>query len=506
MIEAPTLRLDALGPFVFICVGALVVLMGEVLLSRSRALRESPTGDVRIGGILAGVSILFLLLALAVSVQAHMANTASAFNLDFPMMQLDRLATFAIGLVVVAGILVCALSIDYLNELRINHGEYYALLLVSIAGMALMVSAVDMLMVFLGLEIMSIPVYVLAGFDRRKLRSNEAALKYFVIGAFASGLLLYGMALLYGTTGSTHFGGIRAGFDRDNLLAASGLGLVVVGFAFKIASVPFHQWAPDVYEGAPTSVTAFMAVAVKAAAFVTFLRVLTGALPDGPATLQQALWVLAALTIVVGNVMAVIQDNVKRMLAYSSVAHAGYLLIGFVAATEAAYAAVLFYLFVYTFMTLGAFAVMVVLAHRGTDAERFDDFSGLGQQRPALAVLMVLFMVSLAGIPGTGGFIAKFVLFAAAVQEGFVPLAILAVLASLVSIFYYLRLPVVMFMREPTDAPRRMTTSTGEGLALTVCAVLVLVLGFFPSEGPAWLLLQDLRVLEWARDSVAMLR
>jgi len=199
----------------------------------------------------------------------------------------------------------------------------------------------------------------------------------------------------------------------------------------------------------------------------------------------------------------VIQDNVKRMLAYSSVAHAGYLLIGLVAASEEAFAAVLFYLFVYVFMTLGAFAVVVVLAHRGKDAERFDDFAGLGQQRPALAALMVLFMVSLAGIPGTGGFIAKFNLFAAAVSAGQVPITIVAVLASLISVFYYLRLPVVMFMREPSDEPRRMNTSSGEGFALLVCAALVLILGFFPSEGP-WAL-SSLRVLDWAHDSVAFL-
>jgi NADH-quinone oxidoreductase subunit N len=215
---------------------------------------------------------------------------------------------------------------------------------------------------------------------------------------------------------------------------------------------------------------------------------------------------MAALTMIVGNVMAVIQDNVKRMLAYSSVAHAGYLLIGLVAATEEAHAAILFYLFVYVFMTLGAFAVLVVLAHRGKECERFDDLSGLGQQRPALAALMVFFMLALAGIPGTGGFIAKFTLFAAAVKAGQVPLVILAVLASLVSVFYYLRLPVVMFMREPSEEPRRMTTSSGEGFTLIVCAALVLILGFFPSEGPHFALLENLRVLEWARDSLALLQ
>jgi NADH-quinone oxidoreductase subunit N len=208
---------------------------------------------------------------------------------------------------------------------------------------------------------------------------------------------------------------------------------------------------------------------------------------------------------IVGNVMAVIQENVKRMLAYSSIAHAGYLLIGLVAGTHEAHAALLFYLFVYVFMTLGAFGVMIVLAHRGKDAERFDDFAGLGEQRPALAALMVLFMLSLAGMPGTGGFIGKFGLFAAAVEAGHVPLVILAVLTSLVSVFYYLRLPVVMFMRAPADAPRRMATSSGEGFALAVCAAVVLILGFFPSEGPGFLLLENLRVLHWARDSIALL-
>ena len=506
MIEAPTLRLDALAPFAFVGIGSLVILMGEVLLSRSKAMQSAPSADVRIGTILAFVASGFLLLALVVAVQAFMANTEWSFNLDHPMIRLDRFANFAIGVVCTAAILVCALSADYLNGLRIHHGEYYALLLIAVAGMILMVSAVDMLIVFLGLEMMSIPIYVLAGFDRRKLRSNESSLKYFIIGAFASGVLLYGMALLYGATGATHFDGIRAGWDGGNVLAVGGLGLLVVGFAFKIAAVPFHQWVPDVYEGAPTSVTAFMAVTVKVAAFMTLLRMLVSSFGAAPESLHGILWAMAALTMLVGNVMAVIQDNVKRMLAYSSVAHAGYLLIGLVVATEEAHAALLFYLFVYVFMTLGAFAVVVVLAHRGREAERFDDFAGLAQQRPALAALMVLFMVSLAGIPGTGGFIAKFNLFAAAVQAGQVPLVILAVLASLVSVFYYLRLPVVMFMREPGDEPYRMTTSSGEGFALLVCAAAVLILGFFPSEGPHILLLDNLRALSWAQDSVVFLR
>ncbi len=503
MIETPNLRLEALGPVAFVAIGALVVLMGEVLLSRSKTIRAWPSPDARIGAILSITSSFFLLLATVVAVQGFMANTAFAFNLDNPMIRLDRFANLAIAIVCVAGILVCALSTDYLNELRINHGEYYALLLIATAGMVLMVSAVDLLMVYLGLEMMSIPIYVLAGFDRRKLRSNESSLKYFVLGAFASGLLLYGMALLYGATGSTHFDDVRAGFGQDDPIALIGLGLLVVGFTFKIASVPFHQWAPDVYEGAPTSVTAFMAVTVKTTAFLTLLRVVVGAFEGATETLHDVFWALAVLTMLVGNVMAVIQDNVKRMLAYSSIAHAGYLLVGFVAATSEAWSAIVFYLFVYVFMNLGAFGVIVVLAHRGRDAERFDDFAGLGRQRPALAALMVLFMLALAGIPGTGGFIAKFTLFWAAVEAGEVPLAVIAVLASLVSVYYYLRLPVVMFMRDPGEDPRRMTTGSGEGFVLLVCAALVLLLGIFPTDAP-WIL-EPLRVLDWARDSVALL-
>ena len=250
---------------------------------------------------------------------------------------------------------------------------------------------------------------------------------------------------------------------------------------------------------------AFMAVTVKVAAFMALLRVLSSLFEGSVPGLQDILWTMAAATMIVGNVMAVIQENVKRMLAYSSIAHAGYLLIGLAAGTVEAHAAVLFYLFVYVFMTLGAFAVIIALAHRGKDAERFSDYAGLGQQRPALAALMVLFMLSLAGIPGTGGFIGKFNLFAAAVQAGQVPLVLLAVLTSLVSVFYYLRLPVVMFMQEPSDEPRRMTTSSGEGFALLVCATVVLILGFFPSEGPGVLMLENLRVLHWAKDSVALL-
>jgi NADH-quinone oxidoreductase subunit N len=409
-----------------------------------------------------------------------------------------------ITLIAVASALSCLLSHAYLATLRINHGEYYALLLLATSGMMLLVCSIDLITVFLGIELMSIPIYVLAGFDRRRFRSNESALKYFVIGSFASAILLYGMALLYGATGHTDFAGIRVALDLSNPIAAIGLGLLLVGFAFKIAAVPFHQWAPDVYEGAPTSVTAYMAATVKVAAFAALLRLLNLAFDPGEATTIQLLWVLAALTVIVGNVMAVVQQNVKRLLAYSSIAHSGYVLVGLVAATPEGRAAVLFYLLAYVFMTLGAFGVIIALARDGQDLDRVNDFAGLAKTRPALAGLMTLFMLSLAGIPGTVGFIAKFTIFAAAVQAGVIWLTILAVLTSVVSVYYYLRLPVAMYMNEPAEDATAGESSTGELLALWVCAAAVLVLGIFPNDAPRQLL-PWLRALDWTRASVAML-
>jgi NADH-quinone oxidoreductase subunit N len=498
VIPAPELELRAAGPLLAVAIGALVVLVAELALGG-----RPDVSRPRVGAILAFVSSLFLGVVILLAVQGFASGEVVEFNPARPMMQLDRLANFAIAVVALGALLSCWLSITYLEELRINHGEYYALVLLATSGMILLVSAVDLITVFLGIEALSIPIYVLAGFDRRHLRSNESALKYFLVGSFASAIMLYGMAFLYGATGSTHFGAIRAGLDPESPLAMAGLGLVLVGFTFKISSVPFHQWTPDVYEGAPTSVTAYMSVTVKAAAFAALLRIVAEAFLPAAAPLEGVLWVLAALTMVVGNVMAVIQDNVKRLLAYSSVAHAGYLLIGFVAATPRAASAVLFYLLVYVFMNLGAFGVIVALAHRGRDAERMDDFAGLAHTRPGLAALMTLFMVSLAGIPGTAGFIAKFQLFAAAVEADQVPLVILAVLASLVSIYYYLRLPVLMYMREPGAVPPRGRLDLGEGVALGLCAFGVLALGLFPGgieSGPlSWLP----PALDWVRLAVA---
>jgi NADH-quinone oxidoreductase subunit N len=499
----PELNFAVLGPLVAVAIGSMVVLVGEVLLSRAKTFLGRPLTESYIGGVLASVSIFFLMLATYMSIEFARSGAVLAFNPSHPMFQLDPFSALVSGVIAFAALLSCALSYNYLDELHINHGEYYALILFSVAGMLVMVSAVDMLPVFLGLELMSIPIYVLAGFDRRRLRSNESALKYFLIGSFASAILLYGVALLYGASGATSFAAIRAGFDPASPLCLTGLGFVVVGFAFKISSVPFHQWTPDVYEGAPSAVTAFMSVTVKLAAFAALLRVLALSFDPLGEQLQDVLWVLAALTLVVGNVMAVIQENIKRLLAYSSIAHAGYLLIGFVPGTAEGYAAVVFYLVAYLFMNLGAFAIVVVLANRGQDCERMESLAGLAQSRPVIAALMTLFMISLAGIPGTAGFMGKLFVFKAAVEAGQVPLAILGVLMSVVSVYYYLRVPVLMYMHEPGEEAPRLGISSGEGFVLSVCALGVLYLGLFPNGSLP--ILGELHVLDWARDSVGML-
>jgi len=358
VIPLPELNFSVLAPVGFVAVGAMLILMGEVFLTRSETFLGREVTESFIGTVLASTAIFFLILTIWIAGLAFASGGSEVFNPDNPMYQLDPFSSLVTAMVALSALLACALSIAYLAELRINHGEYYALIMLSTTGMMLMVAAVDLIAVFLGLELMSIPIYVLAGFDRRKLRSNESALKYFLIGSFASAILLYGMALLYGATGSTSFDAIRLGFDPGNSIGLVGLGLVIVGFAFKISSVPFHQWTPDVYEGAPSAVTAFMSVTVKVSAFAALIRLLGMAFGPIEHQLVGILWVLAALTMIVGNAMAVIQDNVKRLLAYSSIAHAGYLLIGLVTGTIAGYSAMVFYLIAYTFMNLGAFRVM----------------------------------------------------------------------------------------------------------------------------------------------------
>ncbi len=498
-MTTPELNFLVIAPLGFVAIGSLVVLMGEVLLSRVKSFLGRDVTEAWIGSVLAVTSAVFLVLALYVSSAAFLSGTSEVFNESNPMLQLDRFSAFASALIALATLLACFLSIGYLVEVRINHGEYYALLLLSASGMMVMVAAVDMMAVFLGLELMSIPIYVLAGFDRGRLRSNESAMKYFLIGAFASAVMLYGMALLYGASGSTSFDALRSGIDTGTPMATIGVGLVMVGFAFKISSVPFHQWTPDVYEGAPSAVTAFMSVTVKATAVGALLRFVGLGLGPLDEAMVEVLWLLAVLTIVVGNVMAVIQDNVKRMLAYSSIGHSGYIMVGLVAGTPDGYSAIVFYLVAYTFMNLGAFGVVVALAHTAQDCERIESFAGLAQRRPTLAAMMTLFMVALAGIPPTVGFFAKFKIFMAAVSAGQVSLAVIGFLMSVISVYYYLRIPVLMYMRDPGEETPRMTIDSFEALVLGICALAIVALGIWPND------LGAIHVSDWAQESVRVL-
>ncbi|MBI4083620.1 MAG: NADH-quinone oxidoreductase subunit N [Candidatus Lambdaproteobacteria bacterium] len=390
-----------------------------------------------------------------------------------------------IFLLVVA--LIVLVSIRYLHDRGVGHGEYYALLLFACGGMMLMVSSTDLLTIFIGLEILSISSYVLCGLIQGDLRSNESALKYFLLGAFATGFLLYGMVLLYGATGSIRLPEIAAAVNRSevrgNPMIWYGLGLILVGFGFKIALVPFHMWTPDVYEGAPTPVTAFLSSAPKAAGFGALIRILTEGLGALTPEWSQVLWVVAALTMTVGNALALQQDNIKRMLAYSSIAHAGYILVALVAGGRDSLGGVLFYLLAYAFMNSGAFAVLILASSPVRERVTFEDYRGYGYVEPALALAMVVFMLSLTGIPLTAGFAGKFQIFKSAIDKGYVWLAVIGLLNSVVSVYYYLRMIVVMYMQRPTaeHPPERVVPSVPLYVAVAASALGVLYLGVFPA-------------------------
>jgi NADH-quinone oxidoreductase subunit N len=435
-------------------------------------------------GMLVGLGATMLVTALLIG------QRASAFDATWT---LDGYALFFDLLLLGAGVLVTLMSMGSLAESDIMAGEYYALVAFALAGMIAMVSAADLVVIFLGLEIMSVSVYILAGARRTEPRSNEAALKYFLLGAFATGFLLYGIALLYGATGAFRLELIAeraaAGADRGLLLA--GMGMLLVAFAFKVAAVPFHMWAPDVYEGAPTTVTALMAVAVKAAAFAVFVRIFLHAFAPLHADWSMALWGLAVATMTVGNLLALAQRSVKRMLAYSSVAHAGYVLVALTAGGPAGGAAALFYLLVYAAMTVGAFGVVAALARRGEPHEDIDDYAGLGFRAPLLGGAMAIFMLSLTGIPPLAGFAGKLHVFSAAVREGYVALAVIGVLNSAVSAGYYARVLVAMYMAPGTGAAapaRRPYLVT----SIVVSAALTVLVGVFPA---LWLRLARLSFL-----------
>ena len=425
------------------------------------------------------------LVALAVAVWATVYANGFQGTAFSGMLIIDGYATFFRALVIGVGILSVLCAYQYLNREHANQGEYYALVLFSVVGQCVMVAANELIMIFIGLEISSIATYVLAGYLRDDKRNNESALKYFLLGSFATAFLLYGIAWIYGITGHTNLAQIREALPvmRPNpMLVGTAAALMFVGFAFKVSAAPFQIWAPDVYQGAPAPVTLFMSAGPKAAAFAAFVRVFTTAL--GPITnrWEPFVWSSALATMFIGNFAALMQRNIKRLLAYSSIAHAGYILVAIAAHNQIGIAAVMFYLAAYALMNIGAFAVVTHIARQGEKYVEVDDLAGLGWKQPVTAALFSIFLLSLIGVPLTGGFFGKFYIFKAALDANLVWLAILGLLNSAVGAYYYLRIVVVMYMREPGESMATLSPlSAGVRTTLWVSALGTLLLGIFPT-------------------------
>jgi len=436
---------------------------------------------------IAGFGLIGLVGALVASV--FLWNTDAV---SFGVVRADNFALFINIILCIIGIITMVFSNDVVEREDLPAGEYYALTLFGIAGMMLMASATDLLVVFLALEVLSLSVYVLTGLRRSSSQGAEAAFKYFLLGAFSSAFFLYGIAFAFVVSGSTRLDvvGNSIASGGSTTLQFLAVGLLAVGFCFKVSAVPFHMWTPDAYEGAPTVVTAFMSTAVKAAAFGAFVRVFLSALEPLQGQWIPILGAIAALTMVVGAVVGVLQNNVKRMLAYSSIAHAGYLLLGIVAANSAGRAAVLFYLLTYAVANLGALGIVALLGTADHPHDQLRDFAGLWRTRPALAGLMTVFLLSLGGFPPMAGFIGKWYIFSAAVQEGHYWLAVIGVLSSVVSVFFYLRVVVMMYMTEEGAAPARPHISVPAMAALGFAMLATFYLGVLPT-----------RVLDYAVES-----
>jgi NADH-quinone oxidoreductase subunit N len=487
-------------PFTVVVASAICVLLADLWLpaSQKRALPWMA---------LAGV------LLSALSVAAFWGEESSGFG---DAIRLDRFSSFFALVFLLGTGLVILYSSFYARREAIERGEYYALMLFATSGAMLMASATELITFFLGLEILSLSLYVLSGFFRERQSSTEAAVKYFILGAFASAFFLYGIALFYGVTGGTTYAGLRdmfgtgaaagpglgpgpsvgnmgvgsgtglgpitgaAAVHSHVLLALAASALLLIGLVFKLGAVPFHMWVPDAYEGAPTTITGYMSVMSKTAAAAAFIRVFGVSLASMHQEVSGALWVLAVLTMTLGNVVAIAQSNIKRMLAYSSIAHAGYLLVALTAGGGAGYASVLFYVLSYAFMTLGAFGVVSLLRREDGEAIDISNYSGLAGRHGLLAAAMAVFMISLAGIPPTAGFFAKFYVFSAAVRAGYIDLAVIGVLNSLVSVYFYMRIVYLMYMKEETG-PVQFAGSRPGRVALALCVLGTILLGVLPS-------------------------
>ena len=393
----------------------------------------------------------------------------------------DGVALFGKLILLATCAMAVLISYHYLSLRRIHRGEYYPLILFATAGMTLLAAANDLLLVFLALELLSLCLYVLAGFARRDDASQESALKYFLLGAFSSAFLLYGIAIVYGATNTTNISQIsQVATSAPDRLMFFAMALLAVGFGFKVAAVPFHMWTPDVYQGAPTSVTGYMAAGTKAAGFIALLRVFLVGLGALEWDWQPVLWIVAVLTMVVGAVVAITQTDLKRLLAYSSIAHAGYVLIGVIAASREGTASSLFYLLVYAFMTLGAFAMIIASAPGGRERLNLSEWTGIGQRHPAFAGLMTLFLLSLAGIPPTAGFMGKFFVFKAGVDSGETGLVVVGVLTSIIAAFFYLRVIVAMWLQDPAPGGTELGPTPALTAGLAIAGAVTIAIGVWP--------------------------
>jgi NADH-quinone oxidoreductase subunit N len=452
-------------PELVITAGALLVLVADVLLPRAQ---RGALGWVTLG-------------VLAATLYALTPFRSTHVEVAHGLMAVDQFGLFFKAVFLVAAAITVLMSMRYLEIEGASPGEYYFLILCATLGMMVMAGGIDLITIFIGLETMAVSFYILAGFIKPNQRSNEAAVKYFLLGAFSLGILLYGMSLMYGLSGTTNLrvmAPLFVGQERDPRLVLAVI-LVVAGVGFKIAAVPFHMWAPDVYEGAPTPITAFLSVGSKAASFAMLLRIFIEGLPSMGEDWRLLFYVLSIVTMTVGNIAAVSQSNIKRMLAYSSIAHAGYLLIGVVAGTARGVTAMLIYLLIYSFMQLGAFAVVVLLRRQDVIGDELKDFSGLHVRHPFAAFAMLLFMLSLGGIPPTAGFMGKFWLFGAAIDSGYYGLAVIGVLNSAVSLYYYVRIVVFMYLKKETIGSEPVS-SPSLTVVLAVAVVATLALGIYP--------------------------
>jgi len=473
-MNIPPINIPVILPILILSAVGIVIMVAQPFVRRAS---QSRLGWLGLMGVVAALFALF-----------PMADNRGQWYSNLWIVD-DYNVFFHVVFLLVAAITILT-SLDFLVREHLNHGEYYALLLFATAGMLMMSGSNELMMVFIGLEVLSIATYVLAGFRRTDLRSNESALKYFLLGSFSSAFFLYGVALIFGATGSTNLIGIAEAMRSADIqisLVYLAAALMLIALCFKVAVAPFHIWTPDVYEGAPTPITGFMSVGPKAAGFAVLLRVFMTAFPAIQDRWLTIIWMIAALTMILGNVIAVTQTNIKRMLAYSSIAHAGYIAVAFASGSQRGVSAALFYTLAYTVTNLGAFAIVTILSRSEDKLTNISDYAGLAAKRPGLAALLALFLLSLAGVPGTAGFAGKFFIFRSAVESGLLWLTVIGVVTTVVSFYYYLYVIVQMYMRDPTEEFADLRIAGSLKIALFIAAVGVLYLGILPT-----------RILEWS--------